>query len=158
MIYQQTTQQAAPTMPVFSGRAEDFAQWELDLVDFAISFGHDDPQGQEMNGYLSSDEDYQAAPRDHGVAAPFVPRPHPGDRPVLGGDPLGPAIGTHNDQCKSHDNRDVAYKSEQKNKATFKLLLCQNVPSTCLTLIKDPITGYRNQTIRQIFFTFVDYL
>ena len=150
MIY---SQHHLPTaIKAFSGKREDFWPWNQLLIETAIAFGNADPQGQGVNGFLSNDADYQAAPRAHGAAAVFVPRPHPGDRPVLAGPaPDAAAVAIHADACKIHDKTGELYYDEQRNKAAFKLLMCGAVPEWSLAVINDPITGLRNRTIRQIY-------
>ena len=148
MIY---SQQHLPTLEAFSGKAEEFEAWNFSLFDAAIAYGHSDPAGLGMLGFLASDAEYLAAPRTHGAAAVFQPRVHPGDRPVLGGDPDAAEVAIHADACKVYDKQLIDHREEQTNKAGFKLLMCKSVPPSALILIKEPITGFRNRTIRQIY-------
>ena len=64
-------QQHLPTLEAFSGKAEEFEAWNFSLFDAAIAYGHSDPAGLGMLGFLASDAEYLAAPRTHGAAAVF---------------------------------------------------------------------------------------
>ena len=84
------------------------------------------------------------------VAGPFVPRPFPGDRPVLvGGAPAAAVVAVHNEAVNLWKDDMSKYSQEINSIRKVKLLILKAVPPHCIAALEDLITKFQDVTLHQ---------
>ena len=138
------------TLTNFSGEQRDFAIFSQSILAKLKSASVLDPQVLGLLGFYLTPAEYLAEAREAGiVAAQFVPRPNPGPRPALapGANQLAVSIHTLANNDFKQDLKD--YRDEQMALSKAKMEIFAATPAKCVAVLKDPVTGFRNVTLRQ---------
>ena len=104
------------------------------------------------HGAFELPADFLLATRPPGIiAGPFVPRPFPGDRPVLvGAAPNAALVAVHNEAVNLWKDEMSKYSQEINSIRKVKLMILKAVPPHCIAALEDPITKFQDVTLQQI--------
>ena len=80
-------------------------------------------------------------------AVPFVPRPHPGNKPVLVANPTDAQRANYKHRVILWKDAMADFNGEQQLYVAAKIKLCNSMPSYLLAEARDPIHGFRNRTM-----------
>ena len=137
--------------PTFNGEHAQFRPFRLKFIAFLRASSKYDPQGCGLSGFALPEAEYLLAHRRNAAAAaPFVPRPEPGVRPVLGGNPNPAAVAVHENQNHLWKEREGEYDSEQQLLEQAKNSLSEAVPDYTIAGLLDPELGFTNVTLMRM--------
>ena len=144
-------QQSIASFPSWDGNPASYLIFRRLLFACLKNCSKFDPQGLGLLGSIEEPGAYLLRPRRAGiVAGVFVPRPPPGDRPVLPPNSIPTVVATHNDMVNMWKEDTVDYIGEQSLFDQAHFLLCTNVPEHCIAALKDPIHDFNNVTLMRI--------
>ena len=145
------TQLSIANFPTWDGNPATYLIFRSSLFTCLKNCSRFDPQGLGLLGEIEEPAAFLARPRRAGiVAAPYVARPHPGDRPVLPPNSIPAVVATHNDLVNMWKEDNIDHNGEQYLLDQAKHLLCKAVPDHCIAALKDPVEDYNNVLIMRI--------
>ena len=138
------------TIYKFSGNQADYEAFDRMVFNHLEGASPHCVQRMGLLGWYLTAANFLIPVRAVGVAGPFVARPDPGPRPVLGAAPLGPAIGTFNYRLAIWNENRKCCDEELSFLARDKLAYIMAIPEWCLAGIKDDVHEFRNVTLLQL--------
>jgi hypothetical protein len=137
--------------PQFDGSHENYLQFRNELLTWLQTTSNSCVQMMGNRGAFELPADFLLAPRPAGiVAGAFVPRPHPGDRPILPLPAGAPAVGIHNDLVNQWKENTTSYTQELNSTRKAILMILKAVPIHCIADLEDPVFQFQNVTLQQI--------
>ena len=126
--------------PQFDGSHENYLEFRNALLAWLQTTSTSCIQMMSNRGEFKLPADFLLAPRPPGiVAGQIVPRPFPGDRPVLAGGAAAPALGPHNDLVSQWKDSMERYSQELNSTRKVTLMILKAVPSHCIAALEDPV-------------------
>ena len=99
--------------PIFDGNHENYLPFRNNILAWLQTTSNSCVQMMGNRGAFELPADFILAPRPFGIiAGPFVPRPYPGDRPVLPLPATAPTVAIHNDMVNLWKENFARYTQE----------------------------------------------
>jgi hypothetical protein len=137
--------------PQFDGNHENYINFRDQILAWLQTTSTACIQMMGNRGEFELPADFLLATRPPGIiAGPFVPRPFPGDRPVLPIPALAPVVAVHNDAVNVWKEDMANYSEEINSSRKAKLLILKAVPAHCIAALEDPIFKFQNVTLQEI--------
>jgi hypothetical protein len=138
--------------PQFDGNHENYLQFRNDLMAWLQTTSSSCVQMMGNRGAMELPAAFLLAPRPPGIiAGPFVPRPNPGDRPVLvGAAPNAALVAVHNEAVNLWKEDMARYRQEISSIRRVQILILKAIPAYCSAELEDPVLQFQNVTLQQI--------
>ena len=137
--------------PQFDGSHENYLSFRKYLLTWLQTTSTSCVQMMGNRGAFEAPADFLLAPRPIGiVAGPFVPRPYPGDRPILALPAGAPAVGIHNDLVNQWKENLAHYTQELNSTRKVISMILKAVPIHCTADLEDPDFQFQNVTLQQL--------
>ena len=137
--------------PTFDGDPLNYLPFIQKVLHFLEAYSKFCVQGMGLRGFMDNPADFLLPERPGGLpAGPFVPRPHPGPKPILQNNPTAAQRLTYKHRIALWKDAMEEFIGENQLLSAVKIMLCNAVPEHCLSAIKDPIQGFRNLTLLAI--------
>ena len=137
--------------PSFDGDPLNYLPFIQKVLHFLEAYSKYCVQGMGLRGYMDNPADFLLPERPGGLpAGPFVPRPHPGPKPILQNNPTAAQRLTYKHRIALWKDAMEEFIGENQLLSAVKIMFCNAVPEHCLSAIKDPIQGFRNLTLLAI--------
>ena len=138
--------------PQFDGNHENYINFRNELLAWLQTTSTACIQMMGNRGAFERPADFLLATRPPGIiAGPFVPRPFPGDRPVLGGaGPNAALVAVHNEAVNLWKEDMARYSQEINTTRKAKNATLKAVPTHCIAALEDPVSKFQNVTLQDI--------